>query len=153
VFTDILSEELVKVGMESRDKEEAFEELVSVLLQAEKIEDFDAALEALLERESQQSTGIGDGLGVPHGRIQGLQGIVGVMGISEYGIEFDAIDGKPVHVVFLLLAPTGRPGETLQVLAEFARIFSQRMLYQSLCKAKTSQEVMNLLKAAIIEEP
>ena len=152
MFTDILSEELIKVGLESQDKEEAFEELLSLLVHAGKIQDFDEALNALLERESQQSTGIGEGLGVPHGRLPNLDGIVGAMGISKDGVEFESIDGQPVHVVFLLLAEQGKPGETLQVLAEFARLFSNKALYQDLCKAKTPKAVLECLKHAEIQE-
>lgn len=152
MFTDILNEQLIKVGLESRDKEEAFEELLSLLVQAGKIQDFDEALQALLDREAQQSTGIGEGLGVPHGRLPDLDGVVGAMGISKEGVAFESIDGEPVHVVFLLLAEQGKPGETLQVLAEFARLFSNKALYQDLCEAKTPKDVMDCLKQAEIQE-
>ena len=106
MLTELLNEEVIKVGLESEEKDEVFEELLSLLAQAGRVEDYDAALDVLMEREDQQSTGIGDGIAIPHGRMTGLAGVAAALGVSEEGIEFDAIDGKPVHVVFLLLGDT-----------------------------------------------
>ena len=86
MLTEFLAEELIKVPVEGEDKEEVFEELLSLLLAAGRIKDYDAALDAIIEREEQQTTGIGEGLAVPHGRIDSMQGAVGALGISYEGI-------------------------------------------------------------------
>ena len=108
---DMLDESTVKVGLESLDKEECIEEMTDVLVRAGRVANSAQVLAAVRTREAEGSTGIGKGVAVPHGKCAGLAGTVLAVGISKNGIEFDAADGKPVKIVFLIAASASEPGK------------------------------------------
>jgi len=143
---DILTPDTVKVGLESLDKEECFEELVDLLVRAGKIKDRDSALDALYSREEMRSTGIGRGVAIPHGKDDSITEIVAAAGTSDSGIEFDAIDGKPVHLVFLVLAEVNNPGPHLQTLSEIATCLNNPGTYDKLTHAGSNSEFLSLLE-------
>jgi mannitol/fructose-specific phosphotransferase system IIA component (Ntr-type) len=143
---EIMDERVVKVPLESEDKEEAIEELLDVLVRAGKITDRDAALNAIHNRENKQTTGIGNGVAVPHGKDNSISALVCAVGVSPDGIDFDSIDGKPVHAVFLLLAQADNPGPHLAALAEIARIVEFPTMRSALFKARTPAEVMQTIR-------
>ncbi len=143
---DLLDEAVVKVPLESRDKEECFEELVDLLVRAERIPDRAAALQAVRQREQQGTTGIGQGIAIPHGKDASIPKLTGALGISPEDIEFDAIDDEPVHVVFLLLARVDDPGPHVRALAEIARLVQTPGFYRKLSEAESAEEVLDLLE-------
>ncbi len=143
-----LDENVIKVPLESETKEEVFEEMIEILAHTGRITDRSAALAAITERESKQTTGIGRGLAVPHAKMEGLEKMVGAVGISPEGIDYDSEDGEPVHVVFLLLARAGHPGPHVAALAEIARIFSKPTLRQKPFAAKDAADVMETIRSA-----
>lgn len=143
---EILDERVIKVPLESEDKEEAIEELVDVLVRAGKITDRNAALNAIHQRETKQTTAIGNGVAVPHGKDKSVSGLTCAVGISPKGIEFDSIDGKPVHAAFLLLAQANNPGPHLAALAEIARILEFPTVRNTLFAARTSAEVLQIIR-------
>ena len=119
---DIVDESCVKVGLESTDKEEAIAELVELLVRAGKVSDRDAVLNALYAREEEGSTGIGQGVAIPHAKDECITELVASIGTSREGVEFDASDGEPVGLVILILAEKNNPGPHLACLAEIARL-------------------------------
>jgi mannitol/fructose-specific phosphotransferase system IIA component (Ntr-type) len=143
---DLLDEAVVKVPLESLDKEECFEELIDLLVRAERIPDRAPALEAVRQREEQGTTGIGQGIAIPHGKDASVPKLTGALGISPDGIEFDAIDDEPVHVVFLLLARADDPGPHVRALAEIARLVQTPGFYRKLSEAGSAEEVLDLLE-------
>jgi fructose-specific phosphotransferase system IIA component len=143
---DIIDERVIKVPLESEDKDEAIEELVDLLVRAGKITDHDAAIKAIHERESKQTTGIGNGVAVPHGKDKSITALTCAVGISQKGMEFDSVDGQPVHAVFLLLAQVNNPGPHLAALAEIARILEFPTARNALFKARTPAEVINIIR-------
>ncbi len=142
---DLLDESAVKLGLESLDKEECFEEMIDLLVRNGRVTDRERVLEAIREREIQQTTGIGKGIAVPHGKLTSIDGLVAALGMSAEGIEFDSSDGKPVHLVFLLLGRVGEPGPHLQALAEIGRLLETPGFYKRMIAARTSQEVLDIL--------
>jgi mannitol/fructose-specific phosphotransferase system IIA component (Ntr-type) len=142
----VIAPTAVKLNMEASDKEEAFEELVDLLVQNGAITDREAALKALDERESLGSTGIGNSIAVPHGKHAGIPQLTGALGISHGGIRFGSADGKPVHIVFLLLARTDNPGPHIQALAQIAQLAQSQMFPKKALEARTPQEVLELLR-------
>jgi len=144
---DFLDEAVVKVGLESRDKEECFEEMVDLLVRAGRIPDRSGALEAVLQREQQGTTGIGDGIAIPHGKHASIPTLTVAVGTSADGIEFDSIDGEPVHAVFMLLARINDPGPHIRALAEIARLVQTPGLYRRLVEAGSAREILNVLDA------
>lgn len=144
---ELLDARVVKVGLESEDKEESFEELIDLLVRAGKITDRDAALDAIYRREEMRSTGIGKGVAIPHGKDESITTIVAAAGTSEKGIEFEAIDGKPVHLVFLVLAEMNNPGPHLQTLSEIATCLNVPGEYDRLIHSRTPEEFLKNLES------
>ncbi len=144
---DLIDESAVKVGLESLDKEECFEEMIDLLVRADRIPDQAGALEAIRQREAQGTTGIGQGVAIPHGKHSSISTLTAAMGTSADGLEFDAVDGDPVHVVFLLLARVDDPGPHIRALAEIARLVQTPGFYRKLTEAKTVAEALDILDA------
>jgi mannitol/fructose-specific phosphotransferase system IIA component (Ntr-type) len=144
---DLLDLPSVKVPLEGLDKEECFEELVDLLVRAGRIPDRAAALTAIGQREAQGTTGIGQGVAIPHGKDASIPRLTAALGISTRGIEFEAIDDQPVHLVFLLLARADDPGPHVRALAEIARLVQTPGFYRRLSEAQSAQEVLDLLDA------
>jgi len=142
---DLLDESVVKVGLESLDKEECFEEMIDILVRAGRVSDRAGALEAVRQRESQGTTGIGQGVAIPHGKHASIPTLTAALGLSRKGIEFDAIDGDPVRVVFLLLARTDDPGPHVRALAEIARLVQTPGFYRKLTEARSPKDVLDIL--------
>jgi fructose PTS system EIIBC or EIIC component len=142
---DLLDESVVKIGLKSVDKEEAFEEMIDLLVRAGRLTDRAGALQAVRQRESQGTTGIGQGVGIPHGKHASVPTLTAALGISTRGIEFDAIDGQRVHLVFLLLARLDDPGPHVRALAEIARLVQTPGLYRRLIEAKTVPQLLDIL--------
>ncbi|HUK65930.1 MAG TPA: PTS sugar transporter subunit IIA [Anaeromyxobacteraceae bacterium] len=103
-------------------------------------------LETLLEREKLGSTGIGEGVAIPHGKVQGLPLIMASFGRSKAGVDFKAIDGKPTHLFFTLFAPENSAGAHLKALARISRIFKSPAFRESILKAKDAPEIYRLIE-------
>ncbi len=136
----------VKLGMEAADKEEAFEELVDLLVQTGGVSDREAALEAIRTREALGSTGIGNGIAVPHGKHASVSRLVGAVGISRQGIDFGSPDRKPAHIIFLLLAQVDNPGPHIQALAEIAQLVQSDSFHNKALLAKSPSELLDLVR-------
>lgn len=97
------------------------------------------------------ATGLGSGLAVPHARLEGLAGPAVGVGISRAGIDFDAPDGRPAHLVFLLLTPRNDDGAQLEILADIARTFRQRRVREQAQRAGSFTEFVGLIKSEEVE--
>jgi nitrogen PTS system EIIA component len=133
---DVLKESCVVADLKGQTKDEVLRELAVALKDAGQINDVDTAVNVMLERERLGSTGIGDGIAIPHGKLKGLRGILCAFGRSREGVSFDSVDRKPVHLFFLLLAPEGSAGLHLKMLSRISRIlrdqtFRKRLLEQT----------------------
>ena len=148
----LLDESLVKVGLESLGKGELFEEMVDLLVRAGKIEDREPILAAIHEREAQITTGIGKGVAVPHVKVDDVEGVMACMGTSEHGIEYDAIDGAPVELVFLVVSAKATPELNIQALGAVARVVGMPGACQRLCDAGTAADVLAELADLEAEE-
>ena len=146
--SDRLSLELIKVEMESAYKEEAFEELVDLLVRAGKVKDRARAIAAILEREEQQSTGIGDSVAVPHGKDESIPELLCALGMSRSGIEFDALDGRKAHVIFLVLAEAHNPGPHVALLAGISRLLTRPGFIRRLREAPAPERALAVIREA-----
>ena len=144
-ISEILNSTLVKTDLVSQDKYEAIEELISLLSRNGLIEDRQAASEAIREREEMMSTGIVPYVALPHGKIAGVHDVVLALGISKKGVDYDALDGKPVKIIFLVLSEEGNPGPHLRLLAEISRLISDEAFIDSLMDAPSPERVMQLI--------
>ena len=145
-IVDFLSQEAISVELTAQTKEEAIKELVQLLQKAKKIKDVNHIVKILMEREELGSTGIGQGIAIPHGKSDTIRTIVAAFGISKKGIDFDALDGESVNLVFLLVAPHDSAGAHLKALAKISRLLKDKFFRQALREAKDTKEVMRIIK-------
>ena len=145
-ITDFLDPKAIKLGLTATIKEEILKELVDTLAEVRDIGDRKAILKALLERESLGSTGIGQGIAIPHGKTDRVKELVAVLGVSRKGVNFDALDGEPVYIFFLLVAPKDTAGPHLKALAQISRLLRDSYFCELIKRCQTSQEVYDLIK-------
>ena len=143
---ELFPPELIKIGLEAEDKDEVFEEMVDQFCQVYKTNVREEILAAINERESKMSTGIHKGIAVPHGKTNSLDNIYGVLGISRKGIDYDALDGQPVHVLFMLLAPQKDSEKHLRLLKRLAALLDNPQFYPDLLAQKDAQGVREVIK-------
>jgi len=133
----LLDESVVKVGLESTEKDELFEEMVDMLARAGRIKDRKPILKGIREREEGMTTGIGKGVAIPHAKTDAIDGVVACVGTGKDGIEYEAIDGEPVHLVFMVVSARSAPELNVQTLASIARLMGLPRAYSRLCAAKS----------------
>ena len=138
--------ELIKIGLEAEDKDEAFEELVDLFCQTGKSNARKEILEALRQREAKMSTGIRKGIALPHARTDALDKIHGVLGISKKGLEYDALDGKPVYLIFMVFAPLANSETYLRLLKRLAEIMGNPQFYAEILAQNDSRSVNAIIK-------
>lgn len=143
-LVDLVEESVVKVPLSSTEKFGVLEELVDVLADAGKIEDRDAILDALIQRENQGSTGLEQGIAVPHAKTEAVDSITISIGISPEGVDFEALDGKPSHVFFCMLAPPSQPGKHVEILSEIARLTKSPSVLKLLSTAGSVRDVLDV---------
>jgi PTS system fructose-specific IIC component/PTS system nitrogen regulatory IIA component len=119
---DVFLPNFIKVNLEAEDKDEAFEELTDHFCPASKSNAREDILDALREREAKMSTGIQKGIAIPHGNTNAINSVSGVLGISRKGIDYDALDGEPVYILFMLVAPEKDTEKHLRILKRLAEL-------------------------------
>jgi PTS system nitrogen regulatory IIA component len=140
-IAEALQESCVITDVRGRTKREVISELVHSLQEAGLIGDAGEAAGVIEEREKLGSTGIGDGVAIPHGKMKGLQRIFCVFGRSAEGVDFDSVDGKPVHIFFLLLAPEDSAGLHLKMLSRISKILRDPSFRKKLTEFTDTSEV------------
>jgi PTS system nitrogen regulatory IIA component len=141
----ILSEDLVRIGLKGATKPDILRELVDVLYAAGRVHDREAALRAIEEREAKMSTGMQQGLALPHARCDVVDRLVAVIGIKPEGVDFQSVDGEPSRIFVLTLSPLNRTGPHIQFLAEIGRLINRPEIRQRLLEAKTPAEAIRIL--------
>ncbi len=144
-LVELLNDNLIELNLNSQDKFEVIENLLDVAVKNGKILDRGKALQDLIEREQYLSTGFENGLAVPHAKSEAVDEIVVVFGLHRQGLEFDSLDGKPTHFIFLLLSPMDTSGPHIQILALIARNFQNTGVTQKLHSAQTSDEIVQII--------
>lgn len=145
-ITEFLDKKGIKIGLTSTEKEDCLKELVDILAEVKDIGDRKAIVKALIERENLGSTGIGQGIAIPHGKTDRVKELVAVLGISQKGVNFEALDGEPVYIFFLLVAPKETAGPHLKALAQISRILRDSYFCELLKRCKSAEEVYELIK-------
>jgi PTS system nitrogen regulatory IIA component len=143
---DILPPGAISVDLSAGSKPEVLAELCGLLEKAGKLPDAKAMVQILLDREALGSTGIGQGVAIPHGKSPSVKAQTAALGISKRGVEFDALDGEPVHIAFLLVAPPDAAGNHLKALAKVSRLLKDKFFRQALKDAKSSEEIIKIIR-------
>jgi PTS system nitrogen regulatory IIA component len=138
---DMFKKEYIIEDLKAKSKRAVLAELSEIFTHYHSGIQSEAMVEVLLDREKLGSTGIGDGIAIPHGKLKGLDNLVIAFGRSREGIDFDAIDGKPVHIFFLLMAPESSTGQHLKALAKISRMLKDQEFRSSLMSAKNTEEL------------
>lgn len=141
---DILDRRMIIPQLTSKSKEGVLRELVRPLTQVEKQLDENRIVEVLLERESLGSTGIGEGVAIPHGKSKDVNRILASFGRSLSGMDFQSMDGKPTHLFFLLVAPENSAGMHLKALAQISRLMKDQAFRKRLMEARSAEEMYAL---------
>jgi PTS system fructose-specific IIC component/PTS system nitrogen regulatory IIA component len=143
---EIFSPQYIKVGLEAEDKDEAFEELADHFCQAEGSNIREELLEALRAREAKMSTGIHRGIAIPHGKTNAVDHVKGVLGISRKGVDYDALDGEPVYLLFMVIVPEKDTEKHLRVLKRVAELLNNPQFYTDLAAQNDSQGAQGVIR-------
>ncbi|MBW2010525.1 MAG: PTS sugar transporter subunit IIA [Deltaproteobacteria bacterium] len=143
-IVDALHRETIIVNLESNDKKGILEELVAPVARISGV-NHEKLVKVLLERERLGSTGIGGGIGIPHGKLKGLDSLVLGFGLSKKGVDFDSMDSQPTHIFFLLVTPENSTGLHLKLLAQISRLLKKEPFKEKLLNASDSEEVLNII--------
>ena len=144
---DILSSASTIVDLKGDTKEEIIAELVDSLSASEAISDRDKVLQAVLEREKIMSTGIGDGIAIPHGKSDSVVKLVAALGTQRRGVDFEALDGEPAYVFFLLVSPANVSGPHIKALARISRLLKNDDFKKKLITASSPEEIISAIRA------
>jgi len=143
-ITDFLSRETIVPALASRDKNAALEEMADYLGATHHL-DKSKVLKVLLERERISTTAIGEGVAIPHGKLNGVERVVGVFARSPEGIDFASLDGAPTHLFFVLVAPENAAADHLKALARISRLLKDEAFRRRLMAGQSSQELYTII--------
>jgi len=147
-FVNILTPKKVNIYLKSKNIDDVLKELVELISTDSKISK-EEILKALKEREKIHSTGIGDGIAIPHARVKGLDKFYGALGISKEGVDFNSIDKKPVNIFFVLLSPeNNNNGKHIELLADIAKLAQNKEVISKLLKSDSNSEAFEIIKKA-----
>lgn len=141
----VLTKDLIIPHLKAETKPAVIEEIIDLLVQSGKIKDRETALKAVLTREQKMSTGMQNGIAIPHGKTDSVDHLEAVIAIKPEGIDFDALDGQPSSIFILTLSPANRTGPHIQFLAEISKLLGDPQLREQLTKARTVDEIFNIL--------
>src|SRR3982750_4068542 len=144
-LSELLKPQNIKLGLAARNKSEAISELVNLLAANKEVTDAKKVLDAVMERECTRTTGIGNGLAIPHGKCTGTDHLVMAIGRCETPIDFQSIDGRPVTLIWLLSSPPDKTGPHIHALARISRLMTIDKFRQALAGAKTPQEIFDII--------
>jgi nitrogen PTS system EIIA component len=145
---DFLNEKAVSSDLKSQDKNSVIKELADLLVKSGQIKpkDKDAVVKVLLNREALGSTGIGQGVAIPHGKCEYVSELIGAFGVSKSGIKFDSLDGELAYIFFLLLAPIESSGPHLKALARISKLLKDKYFRDSLKSAENEKTLNKTIK-------
>ncbi len=145
-IVDLVEEKCVRVPIQAKDKQGILRELVELLGKAGKLDNLEVAYSDILNREALGSTGLERGIAIPHAKSEGVSKMALAIGILPEGVDFDALDGNPSNLFFLILAPADRAGMHVEALSEIARLTQSSAFCRLLLSAENPKEVVELFQ-------
>jgi PTS system nitrogen regulatory IIA component len=142
---DLLQDDLVIEEIAATDKMGVLREFARLLRATGRVQNEEELVRVLAERESLGSTGIGNGVAIPHGKLSNIQEMIMAFGRSNRGVEYQSLDAQPVYLFFLLITPDDKPGDHLKALARVSRILKNPVLRDGLRKASRRRELQRLI--------
>ena len=147
-LSELLNDKAVSLSLAARDKESCIKELVQLLESAHGVNTRGEILSKVLQRESMMSTGIGNGVAIPHGKTRLLDHLVAACGVSPAGMEFEAMDGEPASLFILLVSPESLRGPHVKALANISRLLKEESIRNALRQSRTPGEFLLVLREA-----
>lgn len=149
-FSDFVKKDAIRANLTSTTKEAVIDELVQSLLDAGEVaaDQREDIISAIMKREELGSTGIGRGVAVPHTKHPSVSALVGTVGVSEVGVDFDSLDAERVQLFFLLISPPERPGDHLRALENISRQLRDESFCRFLKQSKSPEDIQQLLQEA-----
>jgi PTS system nitrogen regulatory IIA component len=141
----VLTKETISLHLKGANKEEIINELLDILVAANKIEDRQAAFAAIMDREQKMSTGMKHGIAIPHGKSPTIHDLIACIGVSDNPVEFDALDHEPCRIFIMTLSPVEKTGPHLQFLAEISLLFKSAEKRQEILNAASAEEILKIL--------
>ncbi len=145
LLSEYITPDSIKIGLEAEDKEEVFEELIDLMVNANNISNRKPLLDAIRERETKGTTGIGNGIAIPHAKSGIIEQSYVVLGISEIGIDYQAKDDEPVFIVFMMVTQESNPNEHLQILQKIAKLTKDENAVEKLKDATSAKEAHKIM--------
>lgn len=142
---DVLSSDAINIDLKAKDKKGVLSELVAPVASFSG-SSHEELVRVLMERERLGSTGIGGGIGIPHGKLRKLNSLVLGFGLSRRGVDFESMDGRPTHIFFLLLTPENSAGLHLKLLARISRLLKDDDFKAQLMRADNAQDILNVIR-------
>ena len=141
----VLSKSDITVSLQGRNKEQVLSSLMDILMAGGKVHNREVAMNAILEREKKMSTGIQNGVAIPHGKTDAVEELVACLGIKKEGVDFDALDGEKSRIFIMTLSPVNKAGPHVQFLAEISQLLTDSAKREKLLAARSSEEVLDIL--------
>ena len=141
---NVLREDSIALHLKGTSKEEIIDELLAAAAKSGKVKDMAAARRSVLERERRMSTGMKHGIAIPHGKTDAVDTLIACIGVSDKGVDFDALDHEACRIFILTLSPSDKTGPHLQFLAEVSLLFRSEEKRQAILAAKESTEVLKV---------
>ncbi|MDR2807381.1 MAG: PTS sugar transporter subunit IIA [Spirochaetaceae bacterium] len=142
----VFSPALIKIDLEAEEKDEVFEELIDLFCQKRDFSLREKVLKAIREREAQMSTGIQKGIAIPHGQTNAVDQTYGILGISKRGIEYDALDGEPVHLIFMILSPQEDSERYIRVLKQLSQFLLNPQFCNDILVQRDAQSIYKIIE-------
>ena len=145
-LTDILTESQVLIPLKSEDRDASIQALIDLLDQNQLLADREKAYQAVLEREKIMTTGVGNGIAIPHCKDNSCPNFAVALGLHPKGVDFHSIDKKKAKIIFLLVGPENNPGMHIKLLSRISRLMSNEELREQMLASKTAAEVVQLIQ-------
>ena len=146
-ISQLLKAKAIMMDIDAKEKIAAIKEMVDYLAAKKLVTDGEVFLNALAKRENLESTGIGDGIAIPHARTDAVKGLLLAFARSQEGVDFSAIDGKPSYLIFLIASPEDKKSEYIMALAKISRLLRRPQVRSQLKHARNAQEVLDIIKS------
>ena len=146
-LSELLNINVIKTALTGTTKQAIIEELFTLLEKyTSAVNEPKQALQAVLDREKQESTGLERGVAVPHGKTPAVNSMICALGIAQKGVNFDALDGNPTHLIFLLIAPHSQSGPHIRTLAQIAHLCNSDFFRKQLIDAQTAEQALRIIQ-------
>lgn len=145
-LTDVLKKELIKIPLSGKDRDACIQELIDKLVETGLIKNQKTIFQAVIDREKIMTTGVGNGIAIPHCKHSESSEFAVCLGIQPGGVDFDSIDKKQVKIIFLLVGPETNPGLHIKLLSRISRLMSNEDLRSNLLSSKNDEEALQLIE-------